>query len=201
MKNFVFLSLALFAIIQFSFAQNEDPYLWLENVDGKESLDWVNQQNNKTMTVIGKQSGYQAIYDKALEIYNSSERIANPGIYLNFIYNFWQDKDHVRGIWRRTSKEAYLTGKPQWETLLDIDQMSKTDSIKWVFKGAGGLYPTYNRFLVSLSKGGGDAVITREFDVNTKSFVKDGFYIPESKGSVSWVDLNTLIVSSNFSSG
>ena len=201
MKKFVLLTLVLFAVLQISFAQDIDPYLWLENVDGKEALDWVNQQNKNTMDVLTKQPDYQPIYNKALEIYNSTDRIANPGITLDYIYNFWQDKDHVRGIWRRTPKESYLNGKPQWETLIDIDQLSKTDSIKWVFKGAGGLYPSYSRFLVSLSKGGGDAVITKEFDVDTKSFVPNGFYIPESKGGAGWVDLNTLIVSSNFGEG
>jgi prolyl oligopeptidase len=201
MKRLLLLSIVLFSGIQYAISQDVDPYLWLENVDGKEALDWVNQQNTKTLDVLTKQAEYQPTFNKALEIYNSSDRIANPGITLDFVYNFWQDKEHVRGIWRRTPKYLYLDGKPEWEILLDMDQMSTIDGVKWVFKGASGLYPAYSRFLVNLSKGGGDATVTREFDVDTKSFVPNGFFIPESKGSAGWIDINTLIVSSNFGEG
>ena len=182
-------------------AQEVDPYLWLEDVDSKKSLDWVELQNKATYEKLTQQKEYQAIYNKSLEIFNSTERIAFPSINGNFIYNFWQDKEHVRGIWRRTTKESYINGNPQWETLLDIDEMSKKDNIKWVFKGAGGLYPKYNRYIVYLSKGGGDAVVTREFDVTTKTFIENGFYIDESKGGASYFDENTLIVSSDFGKG
>jgi prolyl oligopeptidase len=201
MKKLILLSLVLFSAFQISFAQDEDPYLWLENVDGKEALEWVNKQNKASLDVLTARPEYKPIFDKALEIYNSADRIANPGICVDYIYNFWQDKEHVRGIWRRSPKEAYLNGNPLWEVMLDIDELSKKDSVKWVFKGASGLYPSYNRFLVSLSKGGGDAVITSEYDVITKSFVADGFYVPQSKGSVGWIDFNTVIVSSDFGEG
>jgi prolyl oligopeptidase len=201
MKRFFLLSVSIFTFILLASGQTEDPYLWLENIDDQKALDWVTEQNKASLDVLTKQPGYQPTFDKALEILNSSDRIASPSIYIDFIYNFWQDKEHPRGIWRRTQKDKYLDGKPEWETLLDIDQLAKTDSIKWVFKGAGGLYPIYSRYLVSLSKGGGDAVITREFDVDTKTFVKDGFYLPEAKGGASWIDNNTLLVSTNFGEG
>lgn len=201
MKKYILLSLVILTNIKISMAQEVDPYLWLEDVDSKKSLDWVELQNKATYEKLTQQKEYQAIYNKSLEIFNSTERIAFPSINGNFIYNFWQDKEHVRGIWRRTTKESYINGNPQWETLLDIDEMSKKDNIKWVFKGAGGLYPKYNRYIVYLSKGGGDAVVTREFDVTTKTFIENGFYIDESKGGASYFDENTLIVSSDFGKG
>src|SRR4030095_11049344 len=113
-----------------------DPYQWLEEVDSKKSLEWVEAQNKSTYDVLSKQPIYQNVYDKSLEIYNSTDRIAAPSIYGNYIYNFWQDKDHERGIWRRTSKADYLGGNPTWEIVLDIDALSKVDGKKWVFKGA-----------------------------------------------------------------
>jgi prolyl oligopeptidase len=201
MKKYILLSLVILTNIKISMAQEVDPYLWLEDVDSKKALDWVEQQNKATFEKLTQQKEYQAIYNKSLEIFNSTERIAFPSINGNFIYNFWQDKEHVRGIWRRTTKESYINGNPQWETLLDIDEMSKKDNIKWVFKGAGGLYPKYNRYIVYLSKGGGDAVVTREFDVTTRTFIENGFYIDESKGGASYFDENTLIVSSDFGKG
>lgn len=201
MKKYTFLLLVLLAFSQTLYAQVEDPYLWLEEVDGKKALEFVNQQNKATVDKLSQQKEYQSIFTKTLAIYNSTDRIVYPTILGEHIYNFWQDKDHARGIWRRTPKASYLSGNPTWETLLDIDAMSKRDSVKWVYKGASGLYPTYNRFLISLSKGGGDAVIIREFDVNTKSFMENGFIIDESKGGASYLDENTLVVSSNFGEG
>ena len=200
MKKLTFFLLILLGISQGISAQ-EDQYQWLEDVDSKKSLDFVNAQNKATIDKLSKEKDYQTIYDKSLAVYNSSDRIEYPRILGKYIYNFWKDKDHERGIWRRSPIADYTNGKPTWETLIDIDALSKKDSIKWVFKGANGLYPQYNRFLILLSKGGGDAVVIKEFDPNSKQFIENGFYIDEAKGGASYVDENTLIISSNFGEG
>jgi len=201
MKNLLFTIMFMLMITQVAVSQNDDPFLWLENVDDQKSLDWVNQKNEISLGVIKSQKDYKAIYNKNLEIYNSTDRIADPSIMGDHIYNFWQDQNNPRGIWRRTSLKSYTSGNPQWETLIDIDKLAEKDNIKWVYKGASGLYPGYNKFLVSLSKGGGDAVIVKEFDVNTKAFVENGFYLPEAKGGASWIDENTLMVATDFGTG
>ncbi len=201
MKKFIFTSLTTCLIAMLAHAQTTDPFQYLEEVDSKASLDWVEQQNKGTVSFLQTLPKYQAIYDKSLEIFNSPDRIAYPSIIGNNIYNFWQDKEHVRGIWRRCSKESYMSGSPAWETVLDIDQLSAQDNVKWVYKGASGLYPNYDRFMVSLSKGGGDAVEIKEFDAQKKAFIKDGFSISEAKGSASYWDENTLIVATNFGAG
>ncbi len=176
----------------------EDPYIWLEEVDGDRPMEFVNEQNKMTFDHLSQSEYYQEAYDKYLEIANATDRIIYPSIRGEYIYNFWRDKDHVRGIWRRTSKEGYMKGELDWEVLLDLDEFSEKDGVKWVYKGARALYPDYNRFMVSLSKGGGDATVYREFDANRKEFISDGFYLPESKGGASYLDKNTLIVSTDF---
>ncbi len=191
------LSMLISAICFGSNAQ-EDPYKWLEEVEGDRALEFVKKQNMITEGRLANQKAYQEIYAKSLEIYNSPDKIAYPTVNGDFIYNFWQDKEHVRGIWRRASKQNYESGSPDWEVLLDLDEMSKKDNAQWVFKGASGLHPTYDLFLVNLSKGGGDAVEIREFDVNRKAFVEGGFLIEESKGGASFLDRNTVIVSTDF---
>lgn len=201
MKKLILLSFTLIVCTLLVKAQDEDPYQWLEEVDGAKALEFVNKQNQLTVGKLSHEKEYQNIYTKSLEIYNSTERIVNPSLYGNYVYNFWQDKEHVRGIWRRTTKANYLSGSPVWETILDIDDMSKKDNIKWVYKGASGLYPKYERFMVYLSKGGGDATITREFDPATKSFIENGFRLDEAKGGASYLDENTAIVSTNFGKG
>jgi len=182
-------------------AQNPDPYLWLEEVEDPKALEWVETRNKESLEVISSQPDYNALYEKNLEILNSTDRIAQPAIRGEFVYNFWQDQHYQRGFWRRAKLENYLSGEPDWEILLNIDELSQKDGEKWVFKGASGLYPDYHKFLVSLSKGGGDAIIVREFDVRSKSFVEDGFYLPEAKGGASWIDGNTLMVSTDFGEG
>ena len=189
-------------ITQMNMAQEDtDSYLWLENVDAEQSLKWVKKWNEKSLNVLTSQPDYQSIYKKNLEIYNSKERIADPSIYGDYIYNFWQDQEHERGIWRRTLLRSYLSGNPDWATIIDIDKLSEQDGVKWVFKGVTGLYPDYNRFLVNLSKGGGDAVIVKEFDAVAKTFVEGGFYVPEAKGSANWIDKNSIMVSTDFGDG
>lgn len=195
------ITLLIIAFMTSNLFAQDDKYLWLEEVENPKALEWVDGWNKKSLAEIKGNNNYQAIYEKNLEIYNSNERIADPQIIGKYIYNFWQDKDHERGIWRRTTLKSYLTGSPEWEILLDIDKLSEKDGIKWVYKGVSALYPEYKRFMVSLSKGGGDAVVWKEFDTETKTFIIGGFELPEAKGGVSWVDENTLFVSTDFGNG
>lgn len=198
-KSIIALSFLFFNA--YNMSAQEDPYLWLEEVDGKKALDFVEKQNKITVDLLSQQKDYQDIYNKSLAVMNATDRIAYPDMYGDYIYNFWQDKDHVRGIWRRTTKASYNTPNPTWETLLDIDAMSEKDNIKWVFKGAQGLYPKYDKFLVRLSNGGGDAVSVKEFDAVAKQFIPNGFSLPDSKSNISYLDENTIIVGTNFGEG
>ncbi len=182
-------------------SQQEDQYLWLEEVDAPKALEWVETQNKLTFDDLKQHPDFQKIYDKNIEIFNSKEQIAFPSIRGEYVYNFWQDEQHVRGIWRRTTLKDYLADQPNWDILIDIDQLREEENEDWVYKWARGLAPDYEKFLVALSKGGGDAVVIREFNASTKSFVKEGFQLPEAKGGLSWVDENTVMVSTNFGEG
>lgn len=195
------ISLLIILLMTTSTFAQEDKYLWLEEVENPKALEWVEGWNKKSLAEIKEHKGYQAVYEKNLEIYNSVERIADPQIIGDYIYNFWQDQANPRGVWRRTAMKNYLSGNAEWETLLDMDKLSETDGIKWVYKGATGLYPEYKKFMVSLSKGGGDAVVWKEFDATTKTFVEGGFELPEAKGGVSWIDENTVMVATDFGAG
>ncbi len=200
MTKYTFVLLALFGMVIPTHAQ-QDKYMWLEEVDGKKALEFAEAQSKATLDKLIKEKDYQSIYDKSLAVLNSTEKIAYPDIQGKYVYNLWKDKDHVRGIWRRCLLANYTNNTLDWETIIDIDEMSKKDNIKWVFKGANGLYPDYNRFLISLSKGGGDAVVIKEFDADKKQFIENGFAIDESKGSASYVDKNTLIINTDFGKG
>ncbi len=184
------------------FAQEkEDPFLWLEDVDGAKSMEWVKAKDSATVSALKKFPEFQNIYEKTLQINNSKERIAYPNIVGNYIYNFWQDSVNERGIWRRTSFDDYLNPTPKWEIVLDIDSLSKADNVQWVYQGANYLYPDYNLCILNLSRGGADATVLKEFDLQTKKFVADGFQLPEAKQDVSWINKNTLLVSSDFGEG
>lgn len=200
MKKHAFMLTALF-VFSLSVAAQEDRYQWLEEVDGKKALEFVEARNKATLDILTQEKDYQFFYKKSLEIYNSPEKIVYPSIRGKWVYNFWQDDKHERGIWRRCLLSDYKKNQLNWETLLDMDKMSEEDSIKWVYKGASGLYPLYNRFLVQLSKGGGDAVVIREFDADKKQFIENGFRMDEAKGDAGYIDENTILISTDFGEG
>ena len=102
----------------------------------------------------------------------ASRRIEKIGPYY---YNFWRDAKNPRGLWRRTTLDEYKKAKPNWEIVLDLDALGKEEKTNWVWHGAQALKPDYKRALVSLSRGGADASVVREFDLTTKSFVNDGY--------------------------
>jgi prolyl oligopeptidase len=179
----------------------EDPYLWLEEIEGEKALDWAREQNAKSLAALEKLPEYQAFYEKNLAVYDSQERIAYPAIRGDYLYNFWRDAKNERGLWRRTSMAEYGKDKPEWEILIDLDQLAKQEDENWVWAGSSCLPPDYEKCLISLSRGGADATVTREFDVATKSFVKDGFFLPEAKGGAGFVDADTVFVSTDFGEG
>ena len=182
-------------------ATSDDPYLWLEDVSSPKALQWVEAHNAKSTAVLQADPRYQRFYDEALAIAQAKDRIPVGEFLGGKIYNFWQDQDHVRGIWRRTSLESYSTGKPEWETVLDLDKLAASEKANWVWKGAQCARPAERRCLIHLSDGGEDAVTIREFDLPSKSFVKGGFVLPKGKQQASWQDPNTLLVSREWKPG
>jgi prolyl oligopeptidase len=200
-----FASILLLATILLSaavgFAEETDPYLWLEEVDGEKALEWVEERSAADTAELEAVPEYAEIHEKLLDIFNSSDRIPYPAVRGEWAYNFWQDADHVRGIWRRTSVDSYLTENPAWETVIDLDALAEAEDENWVWKGAQGLYPEYRRFLVNLSRGGGDATVVREFDAVTGNFVDGGFELPEAKSNLSWKDEDTVWLGTDFGEG
>jgi prolyl oligopeptidase len=178
-----------------------DPFAWLEQVEGEKAMAWVKEQNRKSTGELEKVREYGPTYKRTLEIVDSKEKIPWPSIQGNWIYNFWQDAGHERGIWRRTTLDSYRTKNPAWETVLDLDELGKKEGVAWTFGGSSCLPPRYEKCIVSLSRGGSDASIWREFDAVGKKFVPGGFELPEAKSSLAWRDENTLWVGTDFGPG
>lgn len=182
-------------------AEGDDPYLWLEEVTADRALDWVKAQNAVSTNELQASPRFEATRKRLLSILDSKERIPGVAKHGAYYYNFWRDEKHVKGIWRRTTLEEYKKPEPQWELVLDLDKLAQAEKENWVWKGANVLYPTYDRSLVYLSRGGADATVIREFDLKTKEFVTDGFQLPEAKSEVDWRDRNTLYVGTDFGPG
>lgn len=180
--------------------QTDADHLWLEEVAGKKALAKVNEWNAASAKVM-ETPIYEAMKSELLEVYNSPEKIPYISYRAGKAHNFWRDDKNVKGLWRMTSLESYQSEDPEWETVLDIDALAAADGKNWVYKGNSCLGPDYNRCIVRLSNGGKDAVERREFDIASKSFVKDGFNLPESKGGVTWLDQNHLLIGVDFGAG
>jgi prolyl oligopeptidase len=181
-------------------APDDDPYLWLEEIDGARALVWVEAQNAATLERFGT-AGFAQERDALAAIYDRPDNIPFVARRGRRLYNFWKDAKNPRGLWRRTTLEEYRKERPSWETVIDLDALGAAENENWVWHGADCLKPDYRRCIVQLSRGGADADVVREFDLETKSFVKDGFFLPESKNSVGWLEGDTLYVGTDFGPG
>ena len=176
---------------------DDDPYLWLEDVTGDDALAWVRARNDPTLAMFCDEQ-FERMRGEALEVLDTDARIPYVVRRGEHLYNFWRDAANPRGLWRRTTLDSYRTDAPEWDVLIDIDELCRTDNTKWVWAGAGVIEPDHTRALVGLSRGGSDASIVREFDMLTREFVADGFELPEAKSQIAWADPDTVLVGTDF---
>jgi len=181
--------------------ENQDPNLWLEEVESPQALQFAKEENKKTLEHFKKNPLFSTLEKDIRKIVLAKDRLPDVRLMNGELYNFWQDEKHVRGLWRKTTIASYKSGHPHWTTILDLDALEKKENENWVWKGSSALPPHYEKALLFLSRGGKDATVVREFNLKTKSFVKDGFTVPEAKSSVAWKDENTLYVGSDFGPG
>ena len=177
---------------------DETAHQFLEEVEGEAALSWVRHHNQRSLDRLKSDTKFEGLQRDALAIVNASDRIPYGNIRNGHVYNFWQDEGHVRGIWRRTTVESYVTSSPQWDVLLDVDDLAEKEGKNWVFKGADCLMPEGRLCLITLSNGGKDAAVQREFDIATRSFVEAGFNIPEAKSGTAWVDKDTILLATDW---
>jgi len=193
--------LHMMAQAQSSSTEPADPYIWLEEVSSPRAMEWVQTHNARTTHRLEADPRYARNYAEALAIAGAKDRIPQPRFLHGEIYNFWQDGEHLRGIWRKTTLDDYASPQPHWTTVLDIDALNKAEGRSWVFKGAEVLEPEETRCMIQLSDGGEDAVIAREFDLEAARFVEGGFTLPRGKHRVAWEDEDTLLIATDWSPG
>jgi prolyl oligopeptidase len=184
-----------------SAAASEDPFLWLEPFDTPEVMKWVRTENEKTLAVLQKDPHYEHFYQEALDIAQARDRIPTPVLLGGAVYNFWQDAEHVRGIWRRTTVADFAARAPHWTTVLDLDELARQEKANWVWKGSSCEPRHQRRCMILLSDGGEDAISAREFDPSAGRFVAGGFVLPHGKQRLAWEDENTLLVAREFAPG
>jgi prolyl oligopeptidase len=182
-------------------APADDPFTWLEEIQGERALAWARNENTRTLGVLQGDPRYQQNYDRALAILQARDRIPGVQFRPDGLYNFWQDSEHVRGIVRRTTLASYRTDTPAWETVLDIDALAAAEGKSWVYQGMNCRPPEERYCLVSLSDGGRDANFVREYDLRERRFVEGGFALPEGKQNATWEDENTLLVAREWGPG
>ncbi|MER8460737.1 prolyl oligopeptidase family serine peptidase [Mesorhizobium sp. M1300] len=181
-------------------APDDDPYLWLEDVEGERALDWAASQSARTLERFGG-TQFERDHDALTAIFDRPDRTPLIGRRGQYLYNFWQDARNPRGLWRRTTLAASMKVDPLWELLLDLDALAASDGEDWIWGGASLEPKRRERAVLRLSRGGSDAVVHREFDLGSLSFVADGFNLAEAKGEVNWLDPDTLLLSSALGDG
>jgi prolyl oligopeptidase len=178
----------------------EDQYLWLEALDDAQALDWVTQRSEATVARLSGER-FERLRADALEVFDADTRI--PGVSRDgeYLYNFWRDGSHPRGVWRRTTLEEYRKDSPQWDVIIDLDALADAEGENWVWGGGGVNAPGYTRALIFLSRGGGDATVVREFDMATRRFVVDGFALPAAKHTIDFENDDCVLVGTDFGEG
>lgn len=180
--------------------ESDDPFLWLEDIHGARALEWVRSQNQITFDSLKSDAEYTQDYQVLLSMLDADDRIPFGQLHGSVVLNFWQDKEHARGIWRQTTVESYESAAPQWDTLLDLDRLSAEEGKSWVYKGAT-CSADLSRCLLKLSPDGGDTVVLREFAPAEKRFVPNGFSLGEAKAEAAYIDANTILFSTDFGQG
>jgi len=179
---------------------DDDPYLWLEEVEGGKALEWVHTKNEHSLGLLKSDPRFESLKASALKDYNASDKIAYGKLMGGTVHNFWQDSTNVRGLWRRASGKSYASSEPKWVDILDIDKLAKEEGENWVYKGRDCLPPDFGTCLIELSRGGGDAVVVREFDAVMKRFT-GSFNTPEAKQTMTWINRDTVLLATDFGEG
>ncbi|MFF0252022.1 prolyl oligopeptidase family protein [Micromonospora zamorensis] len=182
--------------------EGDDPYLWLEDLDGADAAGWVRDRSAETIAALTGGEAFAGLRAEIRQVLDAQDRIPYPGWRGDhFYYNFWKDASHPRGVWRRTTLDEYRRPEPEWDVLLDVDALAAEEGENWVWSGVTVLRPGYERCLISLSRGGADAVVVREFDLLRRAFVEHGFTLPEAKSRVCWIDADHIYVGTDFGPG
>ena len=182
-------------------ATDSDPYMWLSDISGVRALEWVKGQNTKSNSILKSDPEYKKDYDAILKVLNANDRIPEPDVVDHqWVFNFWQDAKHVRGLWRRTTIADYASTEPHWQVLFDMDKYDRDKGKNWVWQGAD-CTPSFARCLIALSPGGTDAHVVREFDPRAGKFVEGGFSLTQAKSQARYVDDNTVLFATDFGPG
>jgi prolyl oligopeptidase len=201
MNNKWWLLLACVGVQSVLAETTNDQYKWLEGVEDNKAMEWVKSQNAISETELSSSPLYKELHDTTLDILNDKDKIRYVSIRGDKVYNYWKDEKHIRGLYQEANLKDYLANKPQWETVFDLDKISKAENESWVYGGINCLFPDYELCILSLSRGGADAKVAREFNLKKRQFVKNGFFLPEAKSNISWKDENTLYVGTDFGKG
>ncbi|MFE7744259.1 prolyl oligopeptidase family protein [Nocardia sp. NPDC057455] len=181
-----------------------DPYLWLEEVTGERPLDWARAHNAVVRARFADSDRFRALERRILDMLDTDTKIAYPARRGPWLYNFWRDAEHPRGLWRRTTFAEYAEEAPDWDVLIDLDALAGAEDENWVWGGAAVLRPEQSRALISLSRGGADAKVVREFDIERRRFLDPadgGFFLPEAKSEIRWIDIDSVYVGTDFGPG
>jgi prolyl oligopeptidase len=181
-------------------APDDDPFLWLEEIDGERALAWVETQNVATLARFGD-ARFAADREALAAIFDRPDNIPLIARRGSRVFNFWKDAEHPRGLWRATTLESFRTEQPDWEILLDLDALAANEGEDWAWSGASTIPGSHERAILMLSRGGADAVVLREFDLASRAFVPGGYTLPEAKGGAAWLDRDTVLLSSALGEG
>lgn len=199
MKNIIALFFCVLAVSSCSLTSNtpSDPLSkdlsYLEEIESPQVRRFVEVENVLSTARLKTDPLFPVIEKEILDIVTAKDKLPMFFFLHGYLYQYWQDQIHVRGQLKRIAVADFNAKKDNWEVAFDLDKLAKAEGQNWVWKSLNCYKKDQTKCLFFLSNGGKDAITAREYDLNKKEFVQDGFSFPESKSQFEWYNENTIL--------
>ena len=163
-------------------APDDDPYLWLEEIDGAARARLGRRANRGDLAALrlralraGSRRAGRAVGPAGQDPDGHAARRARSTI-------SGRTRANPRGLWRAHHMASYRDADAGMGGPARCRRARRDEGEDWIWAGATTLPRTHDRAILRLSRGGGDAAVLREFDIAAKSFVADGFRLARGQG-------------------
>ncbi|TCP87359.1 prolyl oligopeptidase [Rhizobium sp. PP-CC-2G-626] len=167
-------------------------HLYLETDDDARTLDFVARENALSDTAL-KTDAFDADAAAFKAMMERDDRLIHFSRRGDWLNTFRKTAGNPMGVWQRLPATQAPVPEAAWETVFDLDAYNAAEGRTWIWRGAVTCPWDPSRVLLSLSDGGSDLRIFREFDCESLAFVEGGFSTPLARSHATWESLDHIL--------